>query len=326
MIACTLSYPPSANRLWRTVKGRPTDAELIEAYGRLGNVHKVAAEFGYKSGGHIHRRLKALGAAKPLRVLTDGDLTRIRECYEAANGAPFNLAALAAELGRTKAVISRAASEMGLSNIRRPKPGHVKAALSAAQRAYLATQGHPRGFQGHSHSLESRTVISKKSKDAWLVQKTFGIGNMSPENLQRLSDRTSARMALQSAENAYSRCKQGRRPDIGDQFFRSAWEANFARYLNWLLARGEIDAWEYEPTTFWFEAIKRGVRSYKPDFRVTEKGRVYYYEVKGWLDDKSKTKLKRMKKYHPTVEVRLFGEKDYRALKSKLSAIIPGWE
>ena len=127
---------------------------------------------------------------------------------------------------------------------------------------------------------------------------------------------------------AYKHIKQGRRDDLGDTFFRSAWEANFARYLNFLHGTGHIHRWEYEPDTFWFEAIKRGVRSYKPDFKVwdCEESEPYYYEVKGWMDAKSKTKLKRMAKYHPDVKVILFGKKDYASLKRNLSKVIKNWE
>lgn len=128
--------------------------------------------------------------------------------------------------------------------------------------------------------------------------------------------------------NPYSKIKAGRSADLGDTYFRSAWERNFARYLNLLQANGDIHHWDYEPDTFWFEAIKRGVRSYKPDFKVWDsKGaEPYYYEVKGWMDAKSKTKLKRMAKYHPEIKVILFGKKEYNDLQKKLSKVIRGWE
>lgn len=121
--------------------------------------------------------------------------------------------------------------------------------------------------------------------------------------------------------------KAGYREDLGNIYFRSAWEANYARYLNWLIEKGQINRWEYESDTFWFDKIKRGVRSYKPDFKVWDRPESdpYYVEVKGWMDAKSKTKLKRMTKYHPDVRVDLFGAKEYRALK-KWSNLIPGWE
>jgi hypothetical protein len=89
-------------------------------------------------------------------------------------------------------------------------------------------------------------------------------------------------------------------------YLRSNWERNYAYYLHWLKQHGTIKEWEYEPDTFWFDGIQRGCMSYKPDFKVTHPdGSVDYHEVKGWLDSKSKTKLRRMKKYHPEIVVRL---------------------
>jgi len=122
------------------------------------------------------------------------------------------------------------------------------------------------------------------------------------------------------------RTVQGRRKDLGKYYFRSAWEANYARYLNFQVYTQFIDRWEYEPDTFWFEAIKRGVRSYLPDFKVYKDGGFYYVEVKGWMDPKSKTKLKRMKKYHPNVEVRVVGEKEYRDIERRFGNSIDWWE
>lgn len=128
--------------------------------------------------------------------------------------------------------------------------------------------------------------------------------------------------------NPYTNVRSGRRADLGDRFFRSAWEANFARYLNFLQENGDIHHWDYEPDTFWFEAIKRGTRSYMPDFKVwdSEESEPYYYEVKGWMDAKSKTKLKRMAKYYPEIKIILFGKKEYTSLRKTLAAVIPNWE
>lgn len=117
--------------------------------------------------------------------------------------------------------------------------------------------------------------------------------------------------------------------EIGGQrcFFRSAWEANYARYLEWLRQHGQILEWRHEPETFWFEAIRRGVRSYKPDFRVVEmNGAVCYHEVKGYFDPKSRTKLKRMAKYHPSTVVLLIDAKTYRRIAAQVGRMIAGWE
>jgi hypothetical protein len=119
----------------------------------------------------------------------------------------------------------------------------------------------------------------------------------------------------------------GKRADLGGLYVRSAWEANYARYLDWLVQIGDIRGWEYEPVTFEFHAIKRGTRFYTPDFKVTNcDGSVEYHEVKGWMDPKSKTKLKRMKRYYPDVPVTVIDADAYRALARDVSGFIPNWE
>lgn len=110
-------------------------------------------------------------------------------------------------------------------------------------------------------------------------------------------------------------------------FYRSRWESNYAYYLEWLKGQGLIKEWEHEPVTFWFEKIKRGVRSYLIDFRVTENdGRQIYHEIKGWMDSRSKTKLKRMAKYYPEVKIIVIDSKGYAAIAAKVSRIVPGWD
>jgi hypothetical protein len=112
-----------------------------------------------------------------------------------------------------------------------------------------------------------------------------------------------------------------------EKHYRSRWEANYARYLEALRVRGKLLAWEHEPETFWFEGIKRGVVSYLPDFRITKAdGTVEYREVKGWMDKRSKTKLKRMAKYHPSVIVRVIQKKQYDLIEKRRGHLIQGWE
>ncbi len=117
--------------------------------------------------------------------------------------------------------------------------------------------------------------------------------------------------------------------EIGSQriYARSRWEANYARYLQFLLDSGEIAKWEHEPETFWFAGIKRGCMSYLPDFRVTNKdGGIEYHEVKGWMDPRSVTKIKRMAKYHPGVKLRIIDKDWFRQNGKKLAMVIHGWE
>ena len=91
--------------------------------------------------------------------------------------------------------------------------------------------------------------------------------------------------------NPRSISKKGRREDLGGVYFRSAVEANIARYFNFVGVK-----WEYEPKEFVFP-IRRGIRSFRPDFYLPEEDR--WVEVKGWLDRESMTRLRRFKKYYP---------------------------
>lgn len=108
-------------------------------------------------------------------------------------------------------------------------------------------------------------------------------------------------------------------------YFRSHWEYLYALYLEHLKERALIKKWEHEPETFWFENIRRGTRSYLPDFRVTmNDDKIEYCEVKGFMDTKSKTKIKRMGIYYPKIKLRIVDKewfmknmKDLKGLASK---------
>lgn len=118
----------------------------------------------------------------------------------------------------------------------------------------------------------------------------------------------------------------GKRPDLGNVYFRSRWEANYARYLNWLISVGQIHSWKFEPDTFEFP-VKRGNRFYTPDFKIENNdGTTEYHEIKGWMDKDSATKLKRMKIHHPTIKVVVIDKPQYKALSKQASSFIPGWE
>jgi len=89
--------------------------------------------------------------------------------------------------------------------------------------------------------------------------------------------------------NAYKHTKSGYRNDLGINL-RSNWEANFARILNAYNIK-----FSFEPVVFSFP-IKRGTKSYTPDFYIEKSSE--WVEIKGYLDDKSKIKLKRFKRYY----------------------------
>jgi hypothetical protein len=123
--------------------------------------------------------------------------------------------------------------------------------------------------------------------------------------------------------NHYPNVKRGYYDINGTtMYFRSGWEANYALYLDFLIDHNEIVKWEYEPDTFMFEQIKLGTRSYTPDFKVFNKdGTIEYHEVKGHMNSKSKTKLKRMKKYYPKVVLKLIDSSEYNLLKKQIGKL-----
>lgn len=310
-----------------TIDRTPFDAaEIVAAYQACGSVHKAAKALGINHT-TVHKHVKRSGVPMKGRMFNPAEIETVRKYYETTPTSDFDLTALAKQLGRRKPSICRLAGQLGLTNPSREASDRKRVKMAEVTTARWKSRPHPRGALGMVQSQKCRDAVSASSKKRWATWKAFGTGLMSEEMRQRYSDLGVARMAAaKPTSSSYSRCKGGRRADLGDIYWRSAWEANYARYLNWLKARGDITAWEYEPKTFWFEQIRRGCRSYKPDFLVTERGYQYFVEVKGWLDPKSKTKLARMKKYYPAIDLRLVDERSYRDIARKLGRIIPGWE
>lgn len=106
-------------------------------------------------------------------------------------------------------------------------------------------------------------------------------------------------------------------------FFRSKWEANYALYLNFLVKQKQIKKWEYEKDVFIFHKIQFGTRSYRPDFKIfNNNDSIEYYEIKGYMDAKSKTKLKRMAKYYPKIKLILIDSEGYKDIKNKIGKLL----
>ncbi len=84
-------------------------------------------------------------------------------------------------------------------------------------------------------------------------------------------------------------------------------ELQYARMLEKKKELGLIKDFEHEPRVFWFLEIKRGIRCYLPDFRVDNlDGSCEWHEVKGYMDSKSATKIKRFRKYYPEEKLVVF--------------------
>lgn len=118
----------------------------------------------------------------------------------------------------------------------------------------------------------------------------------------------------------------GKREDIG-VYVRSAWEANIYRMLQWRKMLEEIRDFSYEEREYSFP-VKRGTRFYLPDFTVWpgEGPEFYHIEVKGYMDSKSKTALKRMSKYYPHIKVEVVDKIVYGYFCNMWAMIVPNWE
>ena len=150
---------------------------------------------------------------------------------------------------------------------------------------------------------------------------------------QRFQQKQDAQAATSLCPNPTAQLKRGNHHagwrEIGGKrvYFRSKWECNYGRYLQYLKEQGQIQDWEHEPKTFWFDKIKRGVKSYLPDFRViSSSGCDYWVEVKGFLDSRSKTKLKRFKAYFPDEKLELVTGAWFKENNNMMRALIKDWE
>lgn len=196
-----------------------------------------------------------------------------------------------------------------------------KKRISQAAKKRIAEKGHPKGATGIKHSDEAKKKMSNASKLMW--------ENMSEEKRDEYSMRASVNARKFASMNRNNASWKAAWREIGGKrnYYRSRWEANYACYLQWLKEKNEIQDWKHEPKVFWFDGIKRGCVSYLPDFCVIEKnGSESYHEVKGWMDDRSKTKIKRMAKYHPNVKLVVIDKTVYKEIEKKVSSFIVNWE
>jgi hypothetical protein len=302
---------------------KATDQQLINAYAASSSVWKVAQQFGM-CGQSVHERLHKLGVIRPINIFSTSDKARLRRDYaDAVNGGCLD--DLANDMGRTKQFLCRQARLLGLTNSKRNKSERHRVQMSDISRQRIKANGHPKGMLGKKHSEQTRAKLEQAGKDGWNRLTTKQKAALTKKQLVAKFNK---RGTLSNLNRIGATWRASWRTIGGHRkFFRSRWEANYARYLQWLVEQGQIVKWEHEPETFWFDGIRRGCVSYLPDFRVTNNdGSVEYHEVKGWMDARSKTKIKRMKKYHPAVKLVVVDGPAYRRLNSAVRSIIGGWE
>ena len=205
------------------------------------------------------------------RKWSDSDLAELRAAYSSAkNAEELDLPGLSTKLRRTMDAVICKAGRLGLTDPSRPvvpkrkdapkfsSAEDLRAEQSRLAKERIAKNGHPRGMAGKKHAPETKKLLSEKATGRWAVMTR---AERDQHALSILKGHVAANGGV-NPERSRGTWKAGWREIAGRRiYFRSRWEANYARYLQWLKDRGEIVDWEYEPETFWFEKIKRGVRS-----------------------------------------------------------------
>jgi hypothetical protein len=299
-----------------------TDEQIIHAYQKTNSVWKAAKILGI-CGQSVHERLKKIGAISN-NYFTEEEKNKIEQLYKKGfSRGDGSLDALCNELKRTKQTVSRMARKLGISDINRPIDNFLSETISRRVKKWYANNEHPRGAAGIKFSEESLQKISIASKKSW--------ANKSEKEKSAKTKKMIATKILRGNLHLprHKTTWKGGWRKIGGvrRYFRSRWEANYARYLEWQKINGFIKNWTHEPKTFLFEKEETGPRAYLPDFLVEhEKYHFKFHEVKGWMDSRSKIKLERMKKYYPEIEIILIRKKEYTTIKNKLSKNIIGWE
>lgn len=194
-------------------------------------------------------------------------------------------------------------------------------------------QGKNNGHYNKPHTLESKRKISQSNKGKLL-------GNKNPS--KRLKVRKKISKALKGRINTWCcKLKGQKRPNTSKslilaykegrmnlnkytngyyrkdlkQYFRSNWEANYARILNYK----KID-WKYEPEVFSLIIDNKEV-TYRPDFYLPKTKK--YIEIKGYWKEDSKKKYEKFAKTHKII---LIDKESYQKLTKLYKNKIKKWE
>ncbi len=293
-------------------KRKVTDEQVLNAYEKAGNVWLAGKELGV-CGQSIWERLKRLNVDLSTRHWTEDELSQLKGFYNVSATSPIDLKGFAKNMDRSPQNVSRKARELGLLTSYNRKCTQVQCdAMGARTKAWIKKNGHPRGFREMRFCPECNKFFEVP---AAVVQKCCS--------------QHCAYVRRFKGVNMFSRSVKGKRSDLNNQFFRSNYEANYARYLNFLIKHGEpILKWEFEPDTFEFKKIKKGVRFYTPDFKIYFANDVIeYHEVKGWDYPKGITQRKRFAKYYPQFKLLVIDDDFFKDCKRKgMDKLIPGWE
>jgi len=156
---------------------------------------------------------------------------------------------------------------------------------------------------------ETHHMKIKKYKD--LFSKIFTGRSFSIETRKKMSQSSRKRMKNQGL---YSNADGGKRKDL-NCYFRSRWEANYARMLNFLNI-----SWEFEPRFFDIAETE----TYTPDFFIENYN--IFVEIKGIMNENTMRKFNMFVQKFPDIQIIFIGLKEYRNIDYSFKNIIPNWE
>lgn len=175
-------------------------------------------------------------------------------------------------------------------DILRTSDSTKEAASKLGDRSYSSVGGRRRRLK-RSDEFEKEDLLPEAQ---YFLSRT---GKIRKEAFEDLEERAQGRVRKRAPKrkpnkrgSAYGNTKSGWRFDLGINV-RSNWEANVLRILD----LHDIE-WEFEPRVFRYP-VKRGNKAYIPDIFLPDTQE--WIEVKGYLDDNSRVKIKRFKIHHP---------------------------
>ena len=312
------SHPKREQLIGARPHQKASDAVIAKIYKETNSVRKTGESLGM-CGQSVWERLRKMGITNPPERL-GADVEKLIISFYSKPFKKGELKAFCAEHKLPITSVARWARGVSLTDAHRGMSESDKQAVGGRTLKMIAENGHPKGMLGKKHTEESLAKISEAS--------THSHAKRSPA-AKRATAQKMLKTKVEKGTLITPRKGSWKQAwhDIGGKhiFLRSSWETRYANYLQLLKLAGDISEWEYEPKTFWFDRIRKGTTNYTPDFRVTfPGGRFEYHEVKGWMDDRSKTKLKRMRIYHPDTKVVLIDAAWFKAHKA-LAKTVPGW-
>lgn len=290
-----------------------------------------------KTDGQLRGMKSKLGLNSKFKPFTQEEKDIIINYYKEHNNSSIDLDELSLLVGRQKTSICRFARKENLTDNCRPLTeetiNKMKDGLKKYQETdeykenvhkqqvellkYYAKNEHPRGMLGKHHSEDSKKRMSNAHKE---LAASMSYEEKHAIAMKAIETKLKNNIPYNTTSNAYSRTKGGIRKDLG-QYFRSSWEANVARILNY-----KNIEWEYESKRFYFNDKSEGVLSYQPDFYLPQFNK--WIEVKGWMDNKSKIRLKRFSIEYPdeNKNLILIDEHFYNNIQKEFKDVIAYWE